>query len=218
MVDLRSLPVQQSHGDGEAVADNNAQARRTPTANTCTAMGREEEEEMENEKKENEEEGQENEEKEEEKEKGEKEPDLFQLVVVNSYGSQEVQKLKDDDKNPLKLNSQTYIACEWQSDVKDKCYDLNVAQLVRDHESCSNTEQESKRAIQLGDCMKLFTETERLSKDDAWYCPECKDFVQASKKFDLWKLPEILVIHLKRFSYDRYWRDKLDALVEFPVE
>ena len=36
------------------------------------------------------------------------------------------------------------------------------------------------------------------------YCPECKDFVQASKKFDLWKLPDILVIHLKRFSYDRY--------------
>lgn len=105
MVDFLSLPVQQSHGDGEAVADNNAQARRTPTANT-TAKGREEEEEMENEKKENEEEGQENEEKEEEKEKGEKEPDLFRLVVVNSYGSQEVQKLKDDDKNPLKLNSE----------------------------------------------------------------------------------------------------------------
>ena len=36
------------------------------------------------------------------------------------------------------------------------------------------------------------------------YCPECKDFVQASKKFDLWKLPDILVIHLKRFPYDRY--------------
>ena len=39
------------------------------------------------------------------------------------------------------------------------------------------------------------------------YCPECKDFVQASKKFDLWKLPDILVIHIihiKRFSYDRY--------------
>ena len=36
------------------------------------------------------------------------------------------------------------------------------------------------------------------------YCPECKELVQASKKFDLWKLPEILVIHLKRFSYDRY--------------
>ena len=70
-------------------------------------------------------------------------------------------------------------------------------------------------------------------------CPECNEVVQASRKFDLWKLPDILVIHLKRFSYDRYthltqqgykqsihislttysyWRDKLDALVEFPVK
>ena len=35
------------------------------------------------------------------------------------------------------------------------------------------------------------------------YCPDCKEHVQASKKFDLWKVPEILVIHLKRFNYDR---------------
>ena len=30
-------------------------------------------------------------------------------------------------------------------------------------------------------------------------------------------LPSILVISLKRFSYNRYWRDKLDTHVEFPV-
>ena len=42
---------------------------------------------------------------EEEKEKVEdEEMDLFKLVVVNSYGSQEVQKLKDDGKT-LKLTS-----------------------------------------------------------------------------------------------------------------
>jgi len=41
-------------------------------------------------------------------------------------------------------------------------------QLVHDLESCNNTEQESKRAIHLGDCMQLFTATERLSKKDAW--------------------------------------------------
>ena len=40
---------------------------------------------------------------------------------------------------------------------------------------------------------------------------------QATKKFDLWSLPEVLVIHLKRFSYNRYWRDKIDTLIEFPV-
>ena len=35
------------------------------------------------------------------------------------------------------------------------------------------------------------------------YCPECKELKPATKKFDLWKLPQVLVIHLKRFSYDK---------------
>ena len=36
------------------------------------------------------------------------EPDLFKLVVVNSYGSQDVNVLKDDDK-PLRLSSTLYF-------------------------------------------------------------------------------------------------------------
>lgn len=35
------------------------------------------------------------------------------------------------------------------------------------------------------------------------YCPQCKELKGATKKFDLWKLPQVLVIHLKRFSYDK---------------
>lgn len=27
----------------------------------------------------------------------------------------------------------------------------------------------------------------------------------------------MLIIHLKRFSYSRFWRDKLDTLVDFPI-
>ena len=50
------------------------------------------------------------------------------------------------------------------------------------------------------------------------YCPQCKKHQQASKKFDLWSLPSILVISLKRFSYNRYWRDKLDSHVDFPTQ
>lgn len=40
---------------------------------------------------------------------------------------------------------------------------------------------------------------------------------QASKKLDLWRLPEILVIHLKRFSYSRFMKNKLETFVDFPV-
>lgn len=50
------------------------------------------------------------------------------------------------------------------------------------------------------------------------YCPSCKKPQQAIKKLDLWRLPEILVIHLKRFSYDRYFKNKLETFVDFPVD
>ena len=65
--------------------------------------------------------------------------------------------------------------------------------------------------------MKLYTSQEKLGADDAWYCPNCQKHQQATKKFDLWSLPEMLVIHLKRFSYNRYWRDKIDTVIEFPI-
>jgi ubiquitin carboxyl-terminal hydrolase 4/11/15 len=36
--------------------------------------------------------------------------------------------------------------------------------------------------------------------------------------FELWKAPDILVMHLKRFSSNRNFRDKLDVKVEYPTE
>merc|ERR1739838_188817 len=65
---------------------------------------------------------------------------------------------------------------------------------------------------------KLFTTKEQLEKDDAWYCSRCKKHQQATKKFDLWNLPPVLIIHLKRFSYTRYYRDKLDTFVNCPLK
>lgn len=49
------------------------------------------------------------------------------------------------------------------------------------------------------------------------YCPKCKERRQASKKLDLWRLPEVLVIHLKRFSYSRSMKHKLETFVNFPI-
>ncbi|CDW54707.1 UCH domain containing protein [Trichuris trichiura] len=49
------------------------------------------------------------------------------------------------------------------------------------------------------------------------YCPRCKKHQQATKKFDLWSLPEVLVIHLKRFSSCRNYRSKIETLISFPI-
>jgi len=74
----------------------------------------------------------------------------------------------------------------------------------------------SKKSLTLDECLDLFTTTEKLGEHDLWYCPRCKKHQQATKKFDLWSLPDILIIHLKRFSYTRFWRDKIEGLIEYP--
>ncbi|KAF8455303.1 hypothetical protein BGX38DRAFT_1267224 [Terfezia claveryi] len=79
-------------------------------------------------------------------------------------------------------------------------------------------ESRRKRGIHLEDCLAEFAKEEILSETDPWYCPRCKEFRRARKKFELWKCPDVLVIHLKRFASSRISRDKIDALIEFPVE
>ncbi|KAI0408676.1 hypothetical protein F4802DRAFT_548515 [Xylaria palmicola] len=75
-----------------------------------------------------------------------------------------------------------------------------------------------KRGLTLDECLDEFERDEVLSEQDMWYCPRCKEHRRASKKLDLWKTPDILIIHLKRFSSSGYRRDKLETLVEFPTE
>ena len=72
--------------------------------------------------------------------------------------------------------------------------------------------------IHLEDCLKLMTEEETLGEDNTWYCSQCKDHKQAHKQLALWSSPDVLVVHLKRFSYTRYNRDKVDDEVYFPLK
>ncbi|RXW21669.1 hypothetical protein EST38_g4184 [Candolleomyces aberdarensis] len=75
-----------------------------------------------------------------------------------------------------------------------------------------------KKGLTLEDCLEEFVREEQLGEEDLWYCPQCKKHQQATKKFDLWKAPDILVVHLKRFSNNRILRDKIDSFVDFPIE
>jgi ubiquitin carboxyl-terminal hydrolase 4/11 len=75
-----------------------------------------------------------------------------------------------------------------------------------------------KNGVTLDECLDEFGKMETLSESNSWYCPRCKEHRQANKRFELWKVPDILVMHLKRFSSNRNFRDKLDLHVDYPIE
>lgn len=72
--------------------------------------------------------------------------------------------------------------------------------------------------IDLMKCFEMYTETDKLSATDTWYCNKCKEHREAYKKMEFWSLPPVLVLQLKRFTYNTYSRDRLDTPVEFPLE
>jgi hypothetical protein len=78
--------------------------------------------------------------------------------------------------------------------------------------ACSD-EGKKGDGLSVYDCVEAFTGKETLRPTEAWYCPTCKKHQCAEKKFDLWRLPDTLIIHLKRFNYNRVWRDKVCTLL-----
>jgi len=123
---------------------------------------------------------------------------------------------------PLRLPDRRIVQLVWQTKLyktfidEEKCDNPPI----EIHESCKGSLQKKEKvAIPLVDCIRLFNEEEQLSQNDSWYCSECKDHVQAFKKFAIWTAPPLLVIHLKRFSYrGRAFRERLDHLVDFPLK
>ncbi len=77
-------------------------------------------------------------------------------------------------------------------------------------------------SITLDDCLELFSQEEQLDGDNMWYCGNCKRSVQAMKKLSLYRLPRILIVHLKRFkqklpSFLSTAARKVTELVDYPT-
>jgi ubiquitin C-terminal hydrolase len=68
-------------------------------------------------------------------------------------------------------------------------------------------------------CFDKFAQREQLGEEDTWYCSKCKAHVQAFKEMKLWRLPKVLIVHLKRFQQKAYGyggNSKLTETVHFP--
>ncbi|KAM3876751.1 ubiquitin carboxyl-terminal hydrolase 8 [Diretmus argenteus] len=70
----------------------------------------------------------------------------------------------------------------------------------------------------LQDCLKLFSKEERLTDNNKVFCRHCKAHRDSTKKLEIWKVPPILLVHLKRFSYEGRWKQKLQTSVDFPLD
>jgi ubiquitin carboxyl-terminal hydrolase 4/11/15 len=134
-----------------------------------------------------------------------------------------------DDDEPMEavpvIRPGEGIFVEWAQDALDEFFEGHRERLLQNLEMAIDPaivkDAEKKRAgrsISLDDCLDEFSKEETLGQDDLWYCPQCKKHQAATKKLDIYQAPDILVICLKRFGSSRTMRDKLDHMVNFPID
>ena len=112
----------------------------------------------------------------------------------------------------LKFNSNSsYIK---QSNLKfNTCSNVRMASVQENNYYNYRYQQQ----YTLKECFECFTSEETLGKGNEWYCHKCKSFKRAKKKMELFYLPKLFIICLKRFSGSSSYWGKNDALIEFPI-
>ncbi|NXC56584.1 UBP43 hydrolase, partial [Aleadryas rufinucha] len=111
------------------------------------------------------------------------------------------------------------LTVEWDVSTKERLFGSLQEEVVQDAESVQRQQQAhgQQHSCTLDECFQLYTKEEQLAPDDAWRCPHCKVPQQGTVKLSLWTLPDILIIHLKRFRQVAEQRHKLTTLVRFPL-
>ncbi|KAB5591530.1 hypothetical protein CTheo_5037 [Ceratobasidium theobromae] len=108
------------------------------------------------------------------------------------------------------------LVCVWHRDSWEQFFPHQSmfnsweARLASEAKEMPKTRREE---IYIADCLDELTKTERLGINDSWYCSRCQMHRQATKQIQLWKLPNILVLQLKRFAK----RAKIDKMIKFPI-
>eukprot|EP00039_Didymoeca_costata_P008519 m.113014 g.113014 ORF g.113014 m.113014 type:complete len:838 (-) comp14116_c0_seq8:1501-4014(-) len=99
--------------------------------------------------------------------------------------------------------------------------DLNLLSFstITDHTTTASSNDKNvtkKSTLTLEQCLDFFSEKEILGKNNGWLCPVCKEVREASKQLEIWKLPPVMIIQLKRFSFEGWAREKIETFVDFP--
>lgn len=111
------------------------------------------------------------------------------------------------------------LSLEW---IEPEKYFSDMEDHFVEHESESNEKKESTESspLTLEQCLDHYTKAETLSTEDAWRCPNCREYLPVVKTLGLWSLPDILVIHFKRFRQQQLkgsHASKLTTMVHFPL-
>ncbi|XP_076019456.1 ubiquitin carboxyl-terminal hydrolase 19 isoform X2 [Genypterus blacodes] len=142
-----------------------------------------------------------------------------QFYIAQLDSNNKEQRLDEKDDSLVESPEDATLELVWKNNERLKEYVL-VSSKELEYEEDPGSLSETARAghFTLEQCLNLFTKPEVLAPEEAWYCPKCQQHREASKQLLLWRLPNVLIIQLKRFSFRSFiWRDKINDMVDFPA-
>ncbi|CAF1092626.1 unnamed protein product [Didymodactylos carnosus] len=119
-----------------------------------------------------------------------------------------------DRKQPTRIyDSQTPL-----TDFDDNTIVLKQQNQNKSAATCMKSSSTMKK-LTLNECIRAFTNVEHLGgKNGDWHCSTCNILRSATKKLDLFHLPKVLILQLKRFYYDDNEQNrKIETFVDFPL-
>uniref|UniRef100_A0A8C6LPS4 ubiquitinyl hydrolase 1 n=1 Tax=Nothobranchius furzeri TaxID=105023 RepID=A0A8C6LPS4_NOTFU len=114
-------------------------------------------------------------------------------------------------------NEVNCLICGTESRKFDPFLDLSL-DIPSQFRQKRSKDQEPGLTCTLRDCLRSFTDLEELDETELYYCHKCKKRQKSTKKFWVQKLPKVLCLHLKRFHWTAFLRNKVDTYVEFPLK
>jgi ubiquitin carboxyl-terminal hydrolase 2/21 len=81
--------------------------------------------------------------------------------------------------------------------------------------SSSDSSSQTVGEVHLQDCLEEYTREEML---DGVQCDRCGKRTPCAKSLRVMRRPHVLILHLKRFRYTEYSREKLNTAVAYPLQ
>ncbi|OMJ76760.1 hypothetical protein SteCoe_23822 [Stentor coeruleus] len=115
-------------------------------------------------------------------------------------------KSKTEVRNLTQSMKNVCVAVEWIESffVEDVKCDSSVAQV-------KEKEKEINKPIDLNMCLDEFTKEENVDMQ----CEKCKG-KNMKMKMEIWRVPDILILSLKRFTYSNRGAEKINNFVNYP--
>lgn len=133
---------------------------------------------------------------------------------------------RTEDRRTYRGPHHLKLMVEWDYDIRrsivvgdellEAAFDRSALYVDKSVERAKERSSLNNRTT-LQDCLDIYFREESLTADNAWMCPMCNSRQQCVKQLSVWTLPNIFIIHLKRFRYmSNLRRIKINTMVEYP--